>query len=417
MTGRQLQSEPEDWGIAEVSRLVRDRIPEGQRLDYKRTLQLDTKKQRTELCKDISGLANAQGGWLIFGIDEGEGEEPVAGSITPIAETGLQTRLENILDSALAPVPSYRAATIPAEDQGVVIVVKVESAIGRPVMIQGYEQNRYFIRSGTRTRPMDEPEVTRAHAVAQRGLLEAEDRLRGLPLIAEIPAEMRVLPLDDYQATPVICVVAAGAEGSEELISRQQVRPDAFEDRIDGYLGARPVRSSARWTINHHGLLDEESEDPPLQESRFPIHRAVEEGDLRLVSHRAAIYRRGVVEWARRYDRVPALPSRSLAEDVHNALLFSARVFAEIAYVGALKIWIRLEHAESAELSIPSGWDISPRAPGVDVIDFSTDLSAERLLLEPLRVTREGMDALWQGFGVGSCIYFDQQGNWIADEL
>jgi hypothetical protein len=223
------------------------------------------------------------------------------------------------------------------------------------------------------------------------------------------------LPLDDYQATPVICVVVAAAEGPEELISRQRVSRDAFEESNEGYLGGHLVRGDARWTINHFGLLEEEAEDPPAQTSRFPTLPGVEEGDLRLVSHRAAIYRRGVVEWARRYDMVPALPSRSLAEDVHNALLFSARVFAEIAYVGVLKVWIRLEHAESAELSFPSGWDISPRAPGVEVVDFSTNLAAERLALEPLRVTKEGMDALWQGFGIGSCIYFDQEGNWIAD--
>jgi predicted HTH transcriptional regulator len=116
--------------------LLVDQLPEGQRLEYKAALLLDSRKQKAEAAKDISGMANAQGGWIIFGIAEGDGEEPLPSQATPLPATGLQTRLENILDTSLEPIPDYQAATISIEE-GVVIVVRVSKGT-QPVMVQGY---------------------------------------------------------------------------------------------------------------------------------------------------------------------------------------------------------------------------------------------------------------------------------------
>lgn len=46
------------------------------RLDYKRDLSLDKDRDKAEVAKDVSGLANAQGGWLLYGIDEDDSDEP-----------------------------------------------------------------------------------------------------------------------------------------------------------------------------------------------------------------------------------------------------------------------------------------------------------------------------------------------------
>jgi hypothetical protein len=150
MLPRMLLADPEDWTLAEVGELISGKVPEGQRLDYKSELHLDTKTQKAEAAKDVSGMANAQGGWILFGVGEDESGEPLPAEITPLAADGLQTRLENILDSALEPVPRYGMASIRA-GEGIILALKVRKARGRPVMVQGYGQNRYFIRSGTRT--------------------------------------------------------------------------------------------------------------------------------------------------------------------------------------------------------------------------------------------------------------------------
>lgn len=142
-----------EWTLDDVQAVVAGRIPEGQRVEYKEQLNLETAKEKAELAKDVSGMANAQGGTILFGVREDGSEEPLPIEVTPLPAAGLQTVAENVLDTAVAPRMDYSMHTIEA-DGGVVIVVRVAPLAGRPHMVQGYRQNRYFVRRGTRTVPM-----------------------------------------------------------------------------------------------------------------------------------------------------------------------------------------------------------------------------------------------------------------------
>jgi hypothetical protein len=414
-----LLAEPDEWGLDEVAELISGRIPEGQRLDYKRELHLDAKAQKAEVAKDISGMGNAQGGWIIFGIAEDGSEEPLPAKIVPLAADGSQTRLENILDSALEPVPRYGMATIAAED-GVVLVVKVRKAAGRPVMVQGFGQHRYFLRSGTRTRPMNAEEVARAHRIADLRSELTSARLHDLPLIANVAGNMVMPTMDDMQARPVACVVLAAIDGPEDLIGRSMIAKERFAESREGYRGDRGVRSGATWTINKFGLVEEESEAPPPEPDSghglvVGAYRQVSPNDDRLKVHRVAIYRAGVVEWAHRYRREQALPSRSLAYDVHDALLYAARVLDDVGYVGRVATWVRVEHAEEAELALPAGWDVTSHRPGVSELGVSEEVENEEILSDPTPLVRNAMDAIWQGFELERCHLFDAEGRWVRD--
>jgi hypothetical protein len=48
-----------DWTAEDVTALVDERVEEGQRLEFKRELNLETRSQRVEAAKDVSGMANA----------------------------------------------------------------------------------------------------------------------------------------------------------------------------------------------------------------------------------------------------------------------------------------------------------------------------------------------------------------------
>jgi integrase len=77
-----------DWTGAHIQQIIADQIEEGQRLEYKRELDLSggSDRQRKEAAKDASGMANAQGGLIIYGIDEQEHVFPgptLSGYLTP----------------------------------------------------------------------------------------------------------------------------------------------------------------------------------------------------------------------------------------------------------------------------------------------------------------------------------------------
>src|SRR4051812_3109173 len=59
-----------EWTSADVERLVAHQVDEGQRLDYKRELHLSSRAEKAEAAKDVSGMANAIGGWILYGVAE-----------------------------------------------------------------------------------------------------------------------------------------------------------------------------------------------------------------------------------------------------------------------------------------------------------------------------------------------------------
>src|SRR5215213_2354236 len=67
--------------------------------------QADSKPQRREAARDASGMANASGGLLVYGVEETtlSAGQVVPKGPKPMADHGLRDRLENILDSTVSP--------------------------------------------------------------------------------------------------------------------------------------------------------------------------------------------------------------------------------------------------------------------------------------------------------------------------
>jgi len=396
----------ETWTAEDLADLVKAKFPEGLRLEYKRQLNLDRKAERAEAAKDVSGLANAQGGWLLYGIEEEDGDEPLPKAIFPISEEGLQTKLENVLDDALAPRTSFHAATIPVRD-GVVVAVRVEPRVGAPIMVQGYGEYRYYRRSGTRTIRMSAAEVAEAHANAKGREEELAEVLHALPLKARIT---RLRSVDEAKLAlqghpkpewrPLVTVVVAAIDCPRPLLAPDRISPDAFPETWEGKRRQLPatVRPPGRWVLDAFGLHHEE-----IYEER-------------LLARRVAIYRQGVFEWAQRYRGGESqLPGRTLADDVHDVLRYAAGVFAELEYFGRLSTDVRIENAEEAVPEIPADWDLDVRPAGVEWVGLHQEVSVDDLQLDPTPTVRSAMDVIWQGFGVTRCPYFDQNGNWTYD--
>jgi predicted HTH transcriptional regulator len=54
----------------DLEQLVADRVPEGRELEYKRELPGNADEDKREFLYDVTSLANASGGFLIYGIEE-----------------------------------------------------------------------------------------------------------------------------------------------------------------------------------------------------------------------------------------------------------------------------------------------------------------------------------------------------------
>lgn len=367
------------------------------------------------MCKDVSGFANAQGGWLFYGIEEDESPEPLPTAIRPVKAPGLLTVLEDILDSSLQPRAYFHAAAVPV-DGGSVIVIRVEPRRGEPIMVQGFGEYRYYSRSGTRTMPMSGTEVVDAHAAARGRESEVLELLAApFPTLSRVSRprshdSLRMAASSPYAGwepkwLPLPVVVVVAMDCPRPLIHHTVFADrEAFPEPREGLRGGqRDVLPAAPWKLDAHGfnreVLDETGPRPWY------------------VLHRAAVFRLGIVEWARRYPMKGefVIPGLTFAEDVHDALRYAASAFSAVEYFGRLAVFVRIENAEKAILELPTGIEEPLQNPDVEWLGSFIEVSTDELLIDPSPVVREAMDVISQGFGVRRSPYFDaNSGDWLV---
>lgn len=234
-TTRRLTKPLDEWEASDVLALIEEQIEEGQRLEYKRQLDLETPKKRSEAAKDVSGLANAQGGLLIYGIEEKTLEDgrrlPV--KATPLADGNARSRLEDVLDSAVHPALNFETRQIEAEDGGYFLVVRAFPRLGVPHMVDGYGEMRCFVRVGLRTRPMEQHELSAGYAEAARSESRAVERLERLPLIVR-PEGVALESSDtNREPGPWLGVLALPVDAPDPLLPMLNADSRAFPDDGD----------------------------------------------------------------------------------------------------------------------------------------------------------------------------------------
>jgi hypothetical protein len=111
---------------SDLNNLIKDKIEEGSELEYKSSGALDkSDKKKSEIAKDVSAMANASGGTVIYGIKE---SKHVPQKITPINRDDFSKEwLEQIINSNISPkIAGLKITSISVDDEsGVVYVVNI----------------------------------------------------------------------------------------------------------------------------------------------------------------------------------------------------------------------------------------------------------------------------------------------------
>jgi hypothetical protein len=124
------------WVAEDIEALLQSRPREGVHIDYKR--QLPGEKQApSDLLADVSAFANAQGGVILFGIEEKEGEPVACCGIGEVADLDKETRrlsatIADNLDPALRGF-QFDAVTMPSGSR--VLVLRIPPSSSAPHQI------------------------------------------------------------------------------------------------------------------------------------------------------------------------------------------------------------------------------------------------------------------------------------------
>jgi len=119
------------FNLEYLNSLIENKVEENLNLDYKAAASLDKQNNKTtEISKDVSALANSDGGILIYGIKEDKVNKHLPEKIDPINRKDFTKEwLEQIIQDKISPrINDFKIHSIEINNEQVVYVVEVEKS-------------------------------------------------------------------------------------------------------------------------------------------------------------------------------------------------------------------------------------------------------------------------------------------------
>lgn len=157
----------------DLQELISNKISESTTLEYK---SLDALENNFKIAKQISAMANAEGGIIIYGIKEDENRNPKEIEWTSNKE--LKDKIDQVLSTKInRKVEGIEIEEISSDENNekFVIVVKVpRSDLSPHQLSESAEVKKYYRRSNSRIREMEQGEIEDSFFKRKRPKLELE---------------------------------------------------------------------------------------------------------------------------------------------------------------------------------------------------------------------------------------------------
>ncbi|GEM_PF-481221 len=126
-------------------------LVESETIELKRQLSLDKngKIENKEFAKDVSAMANAQGGLIILGIDEKA--QKICGIEVKMGNQKIEDWISNVLNDLVDKTISYQMHQIPVnEDETLkVVLLQIAKGIAKPYYVIADKKSLPYIRKGS----------------------------------------------------------------------------------------------------------------------------------------------------------------------------------------------------------------------------------------------------------------------------
>lgn len=158
-----------------LSQLVANNVEERRDLEFKRDLPGGNDEQTKEFLADVTSLANAQGGDLIFGIEDENGTAAGLPGVNVADVDAEILRLESKLRAGVAPrLMGIRTQWVPLTNGNGALVIRVPAGLAAPHRVTHKNSGRFFSRTSRGKFEMDVDELR--HAFTESGQLPARFR-------------------------------------------------------------------------------------------------------------------------------------------------------------------------------------------------------------------------------------------------
>jgi hypothetical protein len=406
------------WTEDDLQELIGRR--ETAQLEFKQELVLATDGQKSAVEHDIQGVANAGGGYLIYGVEEEELADgsKVARLLVPLVDGGLYEQLNNVLDGRGEPRVPFDLYPIPADAGGLYLVVEVFGR-RRPHMAQ---DGRYWLRRNLLVRRMTEAEVAEAYRdrFARERLTEQE-----------IPLEVDADFVDER--------VHRGLNAAELALYREE-RGDAIPPGWFSVVAhAVPVQPNLLdpvdydpWAFHEIAMEDRwRTSEPPLRHYSFErtlsgFRAQLPPRDDTYPRYLIQLLADGVFEFGDLLEppfpdqhEARSIPSIAIAEYAHDHLLLFARVFELAGFEGEVRAFARLDGVAGYRLGInPAYAGLNIRPLRDDTVESQAWNGSVRELeaVGCVEVARDISNRLFVAADAGRPPFFDATGSYRRPE-
>lgn len=174
--------------------------------EFKRGLPGNSDGDRTEFLGDVSSFANSSGGYIIYGMEEVDGEAHQLVGVEGVADENIQ-RLEQMANSGIdPPIPGLHSVVVRLEGNRTAIVIHIPRSPVLPHMVSVKGQCKFFQRGSNGKRPLDVSGIRllfERHGSATRWvrefrvtrLAEIQAGDGPIPLVGQTMAVLHVIPL------------------------------------------------------------------------------------------------------------------------------------------------------------------------------------------------------------------------------
>lgn len=181
--------------------LVKNSVSEKRTLDFKLALPGNSKDDAREFLADVTSMANASGGDLVFGVQEVQG---IASALPGLAHFNPDRdvlRLEQMLGSSVEPrISGVGFHVVTGPDGQLFLIVRAPASMAAPHRVTHSSHDKFFARNSRGKYPMDTHELRLAFT-ASEGL---PARLRAFHDAARSYARGEEFPLRMTAAGPYV---------------------------------------------------------------------------------------------------------------------------------------------------------------------------------------------------------------------
>lgn len=276
---------------AVIDSLISGEVAEGRSLDYKDRLPGMKGDEKKEFLADVSAMANAVGGDIVFGIAERREDGKPTG--TPESVSGLGSvnldaeclRIENIIRDGIEPrINQIQLWQVQGFDNGSVLVLRVPKSFLAPHMVKTGD-SRFYSRNNNGKYPLDVTEIRSAFALSE-SLPEKIRRFRD-ERICRIVADEMPVQLTPHPKT-VLHILPFTAF---DPVTRIDVTALKNQNTQFSPTSPYPLRSwGARYNLDGV-LITGHAGDPPVPSSYLQLFRtgAVEAVESMMLRSKAAL--------------------------------------------------------------------------------------------------------------------------------